>query len=101
MIRFGFSVDLPSDLRFFCQRFFIARTANWDVSVHPHPARIVIEPTMMASEDPMVEVPIVFASSCDGALKSLAIMETHPVALSQPSFQSLNLIYTYGSEYRR
>ena len=36
---------------------------------------------MMASEDPMVEVPIVFASLSVGALNSLAIMETHPVPL--------------------
>jgi hypothetical protein len=34
---------------------------------------------MMASEDPIVEVPMVLASSWLGALKSLAIMLTHPV----------------------
>ena len=37
---------------------------------------------MMASEEPIVEVPMVFASSWEGALNSLAIIETHP-ALSQ------------------
>lgn len=33
---------------------------------------------MIASEEPIVEVPIVLASSSPGALNSLAIMETHP-----------------------
>ena len=37
---------------------------------------------MIASEDPIVEVPIVLASASDGALKSFAIMDTHPVRLS-------------------
>jgi hypothetical protein len=35
--------------------------------------------TMMASEEPMVEVPIVFASASVGALNNFAIIETHPV----------------------
>jgi hypothetical protein len=37
---------------------------------------------MMASEEPMVEVPIVLASSWEGALNSLAIIDTHPVHVS-------------------
>ena len=34
----------------------------------------------------MVEVPIVFASSVEGQLKSLAIIETHPKIISQVSY---------------
>lgn len=41
---------------------------------------------MIASEEPMVEVPIVFASSVEGQLKSLAIIETHPKIISQVSY---------------
>lgn len=37
---------------------------------------------MIASEEPMVEVPIVFASSLEGQLNSLAIIDTHPESLS-------------------
>ncbi len=33
---------------------------------------------MMASEDPMVEVPIVLESLFEGQLKRRAIIETHP-----------------------
>lgn len=78
MIRLGFSVDLPSALRFFCQSFFMASTASWTCQF---PCKNPIyKRTMMASEEPMVEVPIVFASSWDGALNSLAIMDTHPVS---------------------
>lgn len=36
----------------------------------------------MASDEPMVEVPIVFASSSEGALNSRAIMDTHPTRIS-------------------
>ena len=32
MTRLGFSVDLPSALRFFCQSFFIASTASYHMS---------------------------------------------------------------------
>jgi hypothetical protein len=46
--------------------------------------------TMMASEDPIVEVPIVFASSWVGALNSLAIMLTHPV------YRSATVSQLYG-----
>jgi hypothetical protein len=55
----GLSYGLPSALRLFCQSFFCART-----------------PSMMASLDPMVEVPMVLSSSPVGALKRRAIMET-------------------------
>ena len=48
--------------------------------------------TMMASEEPIVEVPMVFASSWEGALNSLAIIETHPALSQLPFFLSL-----YGS----
>jgi len=44
--------------------------------------------TMMASDDPIVEVPIVFASASAGALKSFAIMETHPVFKSTANSDS-------------
>jgi hypothetical protein len=45
---------------------------------------------MMASEEPMVEVPIVFASSWEGQLNSLAIIDTHPKNLSQVSYANSN-----------
>ncbi len=47
--------------------------------------------TIMASEDPMVDVPIVFASSWLGALNSLAIIETHPVRYSANMSNASNL----------
>jgi hypothetical protein len=47
--------------------------------------------TMMASEDPIVEVPTVLASSWIGALNSLAIMLTHPVRCLAAVFQSYGL----------
>jgi hypothetical protein len=59
----GFSVDLPSALRFFCQSFFMASTASYIVSVASRPSNSYEGPTIMASEEPIVEVPIVFASS--------------------------------------
>ena len=61
MMIFGFEKSLPSALRLFCHRFFIASV-----------------PSMIASEEPMVDVPIALeSSSWAGMLKSLAIMETH------------------------
>jgi len=48
---------------------------------------------MMASDDPIVEVPIVFASASAGALKSFAIMETHPVYKSATDSYSSLLQY--------
>jgi len=57
--------------------------------------------TMMASEDPMVEVPIVFASGSAGALNSLAIIDTHPVHNSANIPQPLCSVCTNDSGYRR
>jgi hypothetical protein len=56
---------------------------------------------MIASEDPIVEVPMVLASSWVGALNSLAIMETHPVQFSAIISQKYSIWWTYGSGYRR
>jgi hypothetical protein len=46
---------------------------------------------MMASEDPMVEVPMVFASSSFGALNSLAIIETQPAHSSVSDYKSCSI----------
>jgi hypothetical protein len=46
---------------------------------------------MIASEDPIVDVPIVFASGSQGALKSLAIIETHPFCCSAKTSKAYEL----------
>lgn len=56
----GFSVDLPSALRLFFQRLFMAKT-----------------PSMIASEEPTQLVPMAPVPSPVGALKSFPIMLTH------------------------
>lgn len=62
----------------------------------------ILVQTIMASEDPIVEVPIMFASSVLGALNSRAIMETHPVYSSVGARKAFCLFSrTYGSGYRR
>jgi hypothetical protein len=78
MMMLGFSVDLPSALRFFVQSFFMASTASYNALATQNSCKR----TMIASEEPMVEVPIVFASSLEGQLNSLAIIDTHPESLS-------------------
>jgi hypothetical protein len=98
MMMLGFSVDLPSALRFFVQSFFMASTASYNASAFKFANHV----HLIASEEPMVEVPIVFASSWEGALNSLAIIDTHPkFSFSAKCSAQTRSSATYGSGYRR
>ena len=59
MIMLGLSNGFPAAFRLLAHNFFMASTAS-----------------MIPSEEPMVDVPMAFASSLEGTLNKRAIMET-------------------------